>query len=183
MFKELLKERQKEILESWRERVFNTYPRDAVKFLSGQKDRFANPVGHFIHSETETILNGLINDIDPADLVESMDRIIRIRSVQEFSPSVAVSFLRQLKDTVRELLNGELNERENFEQYLDFDGRIDDLIDMAFDNYSRCREQLLEIKIHEIKKRSAVLFERASRLNKNKTEKNNSNDSSFDEVS
>lgn len=179
MFKDLLKKKRQEILECWRELVFNTYPPDAVKFLSGQKDRFANPVGHFIHTETETILNGLINELDPAELAESMDKIIRIRSVQDFSPSQAVAFLRQLKDTVRQKLNGELGDKENFEQYLEFSARVDNLIDTAFDIYSRCREQLFEIKVHEVKKRSAVLFERASRSDRHKNEKNNPNDSSL----
>jgi len=179
MFKDILKEKRHEILESWRDLVFNTYPNGAVKFLSGQKDRFANPIGHFIHTETETILNGLIDDVDPADLAESMDRIIRIRSVQDFSPSQAVTFLRLLKDTVREKLNGELSGRRSFEQYLSFDSRIDSLIDMAFDIYSKCREQVFEIKVNEVKKRSAVLFERASRSDRHKTEKNNPNDSSL----
>lgn len=179
MFKDILKEKQREILESWRDLVFNTYPHDAVKFLSGQRDRFANPVGHFIHTETEVILNGLIDDVDPADLAESMDKIIRIRSVQDFSPSIAVSFLRQLKDTVREKLNGELSDRQNFDQYLSFNARIDSLIDMAFDIYSKCRQQVFEIKVNEIKKQSAVLFERASRSGKHNNEKNNSNDSSL----
>jgi hypothetical protein len=179
MFKDLLKEKQREILESWRDQVFDTYPHDAVKFLSGQKDRFANPVGHFIHTETEAILNGLIDDVDPADLAESLDKIIRIRSVQDFSPSQAVSFLRQLKDTVREKLNGELSDRQNYEQHLSFDSRIDSLIDLAFDIYSKCREQVFEIKVNEVKKRSAVLFERASRSDKHEIEKNNPNDSSL----
>jgi len=161
MFKKLLEGKKQEILENWREMIFSTYPRDSIRFLSGENDRFNNPVGHYIKVETEAILNGLINNVKPGDLADSLDRIVRIRSVQDFSPSQAVSFLRLLKKAVRDILNGEMNRHDYVEQYLEFDYGIDSLIDLAFDLFCRCREKIYEIKVTEIKKKSEVLFRRA----------------------
>ncbi len=161
MLKETLKNRKDEILERWKSSIFETYPLDARKFFSNEKDRFNNPVGTIISENTEKIFDGLLANAPRDAQAEYLDKIIRIRSVQDFRPSQAVEFMILLKPAVRGYLNGELKDQEMLGELLEFETRIDELIALAFDIYTGCREQIYRIRIQEIKKQSASLFRRS----------------------
>jgi len=175
MLNELLRERKKKILESWKTSIFGTYPVDARKFLSGERDRFNNPVGNIINENADKIFDGLLANAPRDVQADCLDKIIRIRSVQDFRPSQAVEFMLLLKPAVRESLDGELGNREIAAELLNFESRIDELVALAFDIYTGCREQIYQIRIEEIRKQSAALFRRShdieDRLKKNKDRK------------
>lgn len=174
----LLKEKKSEILGLWRDRIFESYHPDARKFLQGERDRFNNPVGSSIKRETEAIYDGLLEKKEDSYFVQPMDNFIRIRSVQDFCPSEAVDFMYILKVSIREKCAGELNNAEDADEWLEFEKQIDKLTFMAFDLYMNCREHINRIRVDEIKKRSAMLFEKAQRKpDKDAKKNNNPNDS------
>jgi len=93
----LLLQKKVAILERWHLLILDTYPADSSRFLKQEKDRFANPVGSIISAGIEALYDELIGEMDPDRLSTCLDSIIRVRAVQDFSPSNAVAFIPLLK--------------------------------------------------------------------------------------
>ena len=92
-------EHQDEILKRWIEHAIEDYPEKTAKFLRSKADRFANPVGAGLREGLAQLLDGIIRGVEPEELSSALDRVIRIRAVQEFAPSAAIRFFFDLKDT------------------------------------------------------------------------------------
>ncbi|MBN2125723.1 MAG: RsbRD N-terminal domain-containing protein [Deltaproteobacteria bacterium] len=149
------------IQKRWLKLVLETYPADAHRFLKAQKDRFANPVGFTISEQIENLFGGLLQGADNEGLFSALDRIIRIRAVQDFSPSRAVAFVFGLKRIILEECEKELRGMDSTEELARFQDRIDEVGLLAFDVYMKCREHLFGIRVNEVKTHVSRLLERA----------------------
>lgn len=149
----LLEQNRSAILQTWFDLILQTYPADASGFFKNQRDRFANPVGYTISHEMEALFTELLEGMDSDRISRSLDNIIRIRAVQDFSPSEAVHFVFLLKRAIGEKLGSEITKARIFDEMPALEERIDKLALLAFDIYMKCREQIHEIKINEVKKR------------------------------
>ena len=96
-FKELLSEKKSAILDLWIDEVLSTYQPDTSNFIKKNQNRFANPVGHTVKDGLENIFNALLNEAGPEEMAMFLDYVIRIRAVQDFTPSQAISFVFTLK--------------------------------------------------------------------------------------
>ncbi len=163
-FDNLLKQRESTIRERWLNLTLDTYPADSFAFLKNQKNQFLNPVGNTISRELDVLYQSLVNEVDPKAVTTSLDSILRIRSIQEFSPSQAVSFIILLKSVIREELDSELQTREQFTDLQKFELRIDQLAMQGFDVYSKCRERLFEVRLNELRRTESTIV---ARLNRN----------------
>jgi hypothetical protein len=153
----LLSEKKTVILDKWARLILDTYPDTTSKFLQREKDRFVNPVGHTILTETRALYNELLGSMNPQKLASSIDSIIRIRSVQDFCPSEAVGFVFLLKRAVREELKSELSEKQVLGELAEFESRVDKVALMAVDAYVECRNKIDEIQLNEVKARGEML--------------------------
>jgi hypothetical protein len=160
----LLRRNRPAILERWRRLIMETYPDETARFLQSEDDQFANPVGHFIRHGTDVLLDQIHGDLDTAAITECMDPMVRIRAVQDFRPSEAVGFVFLLKNAVMQVAGAEIEAQGLLGELHAFESRVDRLAGIAFDIHSRCREQIHEIRIKEIKNRSAVLMRRMNML-------------------
>lgn len=149
LLKKLLTENRTSVSEKWCHLILESYPEDTIKVFSRTKDRFQNPVGYNISESVKLLYDGLVNDVAPADLAEPVDNIVRIRSVQDFSPSQAVSFMFLLKKIVRETFKEEIAESRLYDELQELDLRIDRLALTAFDTYMQCREKIFEIRMDQ----------------------------------
>lgn len=147
----LLLQKKAAILERWRHLIMDTYPADSSHFLEQEKDRFANPIGSIISERIKVLYDELIGEMNPDTLYACLDSIIRVRAVQDFSPSNAIAFIMYLKKVVREELGSEIKEYRLFEELLKFESRIDDMELLALDIYMKCREQIHEIRAKELR--------------------------------
>ena len=157
----LLAQGKAAILKKWFVSAIDTYPSDTAKFLKRQKDPFANPVGRTIYRGLEALFDQLLEDMDYEAITSSLDPIIRIRAIQNFSPSQATSFIFFLKDVIREHTQKEVSEARLFNELLLFESKIDKLSLIAFELYMQCREKIYELKANEMKNRTFRAFERA----------------------
>lgn len=158
MLEELLTRKKGSIVEKWFRRVLDTYPPDTAGFLRREKDPFANPVGSALLEGVEGLYERLVRGGEEGDLDLFLDRMIRIRAVQDFSPSGALRFVLGLKSVVREELGREAFEKGLGRELEAFEDRIDELLLAAFDVYMKCREQIYELRVHEVKaEREAAL--------------------------
>jgi len=158
-FRDSLAQRSDAIAESWWRRIIESYPAKSASFFGKQKDPFANPVGQTIVEASREIVAGICAGVDPRELRAPVERIVKIRAVQDFTPAEAVSFVFQLKPIVRadEALSAGADEM------LAFEASIDRLALVAFECYVACREQICELRVNEIKRTVSTLMRRAAR--------------------
>jgi len=153
MLKKLLLEKKSSVLKKWFNSVVDTYPTDTRRFLKEQKDQFANPVGSTISRELESLLEELLQGMDSKKVSQFLDNVIRIRAIQDFTPSEAIGFIFSLKKVIREELGDEIRESGLYKELLELESEIDKLGLLAFDIYMQCREKTYEIKVNELNNR------------------------------
>ncbi len=151
------------ILKKWVDAIFASYPPQSSGFLKNNHDPFNNPVGTTVVEETGILFDQLVGDMDAEVIAKSLDRIIRIRAVQEFTPSEAVNFIFKLKKILMEVC-GESNSETCSEELLNTFSRIDDIGMTAFDIHSECRERISRIRVSEAKMSAFMRGERILRL-------------------
>jgi hypothetical protein len=148
----LLSDRRKEILDAWLSSILDTYPADSAAFMRRQPNRFANPVGDTFARETAALFDRLVGNEDTVLAAQAIERINKIRAVQDFSASEAVAFVFFLKSAVRKALSRELADGRLTAELLAFESKIDDLALLVFDGYMQCREKLFEIRCDSIRR-------------------------------
>ncbi|MGE5841939.1 MAG: RsbRD N-terminal domain-containing protein [Deltaproteobacteria bacterium] len=163
--KDLLKQKAPHIRKRWLDLIIDTYPADSRRFLREQKDRFANPVGTAMSRAVEALYQELLHGMDGEKLNASLDEVVRIRAVQEFSPSRAMIFVFLLKKVLREELYQELKENAAaWEELLALESRVDEMALRGFDLYMNCREKVYEIRAKEAKNHVSRLLRKAGLL-------------------
>jgi hypothetical protein len=130
--------------------------------LREKEGRFANPVGHSVAAGVEGIFEDLLQGIDKDKVSVFLDNIIRIRAIQEFTPSQAISFVFFLKRIIREELAGEVREKSLSDELTLFENDIDSMGLLAFDIFMSCREKLYDIKANEMKNMTFRLLQKAN---------------------
>ncbi|OAG27861.1 RsbRD N-terminal domain-containing protein [Thermodesulfatator autotrophicus] len=159
--KELINENRADIEERWYELILETYPPEAAAFFRKNKDQFENPVGAKISTGVIGILEELVGKVDEQKIAEYIDEIIRIRAVQEFTPSQAVKVFPLLKRAIREVLEKELEDKGLLQEFLQLEDQIDEITLKGFEIYQQCRERLYHLKVEEWKSRMYMLLRRA----------------------
>jgi hypothetical protein len=156
---ERLLRNRKTLLGRWFDLLAGTYPLETVGMLKKEASPFANPVGHTFKVALGEILDEFLGENSAEAMAPLLDKVIRIRAIQGFSPSSSVAFIFGLKTLAREVLQAESDSSEvRHEEMSDFDDRVDGLALFAFDVYMRCRENLFEARMTEVKNRTQRLL-------------------------
>lgn len=157
---EALIARHKEIIvKLWIEAAIKTYPEQTTPFLLREKDRFANPIANILSDSLKKVIDDLAAGADGKQLAEGLDPAIRLRAVQDFTPSDAVSFIFSLKQIFRDVAGGQ--EEGRVEDFRQLDQKIDELALIGFDKYMECREKIFELRAGEAGNRTLRKFEKA----------------------
>lgn len=159
MIVQLLRERQGEIAQRWTRALLATYPADAAALFEREQDPFANPVGRTIREGTAELLQAILNGMDPHALRRSLDLMLRVRAVQQFSPSQAVGFVFALKPILRAVIPEARSDTELAEALSELDDKVDQVALLAFDVYSECREEISRLRVAEVKRQVAWVME------------------------
>jgi hypothetical protein len=147
-----LTENRPKLVERWIDAVIATYPPDSVRFFKSTRDRFANPVGSTIKRSIDLLFTEIIKEkMDPAAVQEAMDPIVRLRAVQEFTPSQALSFIFAIKPILRKSLEKNLSDPAVDRFLRDVAAQTDGLMLIAIDIYSKCREKIFLLRINQAK--------------------------------
>jgi hypothetical protein len=166
MLTKFLQQKRERILEEWLDQTINTYEPEMVRFLKKEKNQFSNPVRNTIITSLEKIFDGIVCDNGVGNS-SGLEDLIKVRAVQNFSPSEALSFLFGLKKIIRtELLRNEEKSGSLNDLYM-LDQKFDTLLRQAFDYYNDCRMKINDIKISEIKARSERAFEIMNKTTEN----------------
>ena len=154
----LLLQKKAAILGRWLAMIFESYPPETAIFLRKEKNRFDNPAGYRISEGLEGLYGALLQEMERDQVLACLDEIIRIRALQNFTPSQALAFIFLLKIVIREELAEEIQKENLAAELLDLESRIDGLALLGFDVYTKRREKIFEIKADEAKRRISGLM-------------------------
>jgi len=151
--KQILKKNKKAFVKEWFRATIDTYPAQSAKILGKDSNRFDNPVGAATHETIEDVFDLIIEDFNQEMLEKALDPVIRIRAVQAFSASEAVSFVFALKKIGENILDDSL--------IREFDKLVDKIALASFNKLMKCKEEIFLLKAVESKRRIHRAFERA----------------------
>ncbi len=163
MLRDELKRRTDRILGRWVEDSLAAYPAEASAAWTRERDPFANPVGHSLRTGTQVLLEALLDGADAEATKRGLDEIVRIRAVQQMSPSTAIGFVFRLKDAIRAELGEALDEPALRAELTELEGRIDAAALVAFDLFVEYRERVTTLRINELKKNIPWVVTRTNR--------------------
>ena len=159
--RDLLAERRSAICERWLDAVLAEYgPATATRWRR-EPDRFANPIGHALATGLPRLFAAATGD-DPLDerAAAGLEEIVRIRTIQDFTPSAAVGFPCHLRAAVRDELGPELADGRHAAALAELDARIERLVFLAFDTYVSLREEMFRLRQEELKRSVASILRR-----------------------
>ena len=156
-----LTEKKDAIVKDWFEKVSKTYAPDTAQFLKNVQDPITNPVGQSLRAGLAGLFEQLLVGPDKETVKTYLDPIVRIRAVQDFTPSQATAFILILKTVVRDHLKNQLNDRQMVRSLLAFESKIDSLSLYAFDIYMECREKIYDLKSNVERSKVYKAFMRA----------------------
>ena len=150
---QLLSERKASLTDRWLHRLFESYSRTTAIFLKKETNRFDNPMGHQLSQGLGRILDALLQEADRDQVMAALDEVIRVRALQNFTPSQALAFIFLLKNVIREELVQELKDGQFSEELREVESRIDGMALLGFGAYTQRREKLYEIRVTEVRNR------------------------------
>jgi hypothetical protein len=157
----LLTQKKTQIVDRWIKLLYDSYPPQTAIFLKKEKDKFDNPVGYRIARGLNEIFDALVREMETEQVLAALDEVIRIRALQDCSPSQALAFIFLLKNVVREELAEDFEKQNLTAELMELDSRIDGLSLLGFDVYTRRREKLCEIRVNEVKNRVSGLLRKS----------------------
>jgi hypothetical protein len=149
------------ISAKWFDVVAASYPADTARFLKGNQDSFANPVGQNSRQRLDTLIDLILTGFDAKKASAALDFIVRARAIQDFTPARAIRFVFDLKGILRDQFNEPVGDAQWHKERAVIEDRIDKLAMLAFDLYMACREKIYEIKANEVRSRTFSAFARA----------------------
>jgi hypothetical protein len=161
-----LSQHRKDIVRQWIRRTMAAYPAASRAVFERNRNQFANPLPHILSTGIERLFDALTDGAGPDEVALAMDGIVRLKAVQDFAPSQALSFVFELKAIIKEQLGSELNSPEVFNAFLVMEQDIDRMASIAFDLYTACREKLFEIRTNEIRNQTHMLIRRVNEMDK-----------------
>jgi len=159
--RELLSGKKSALLERWFDIVLETYPSDSSGFLKNKNRQFTNPVGYTIFQGLEDLLDELLQkrEMDVEKVSSVLESIIRIRAVQDVTPSRALTFIFRLKNVLREELESAGSTPP--EEIDALESRIDSMALISFDLFMKCREKIYDLKANELRNMTFRLLQKA----------------------
>lgn len=149
MLYELLLKYKSSIVSKWVKQILDSYSSESSNFLNQEKNQFNNPVGSIISTNAQSIFDEIISDANFKNITLLLNDIIKIRAVQDFSPSEAVGFVFLLKDIIRKELDDELTLEKVLDEFMELNFVIDKTALIAFDLFMEAREKVFQIRMNE----------------------------------
>jgi RsbT co-antagonist protein rsbRD N-terminal domain len=144
-------ERKQAVAQEWLTLTLQTYPSQSMRFLVHETDCFRNPVGQIFKDGIPLLVDELFGDMDSARVRQTLEDIVRVRAVQNFSARETVGFVFLLKGIFHRELSADGGTR------LELDRRVDEMALVAFDLYAQCRAKISDIQVSEARHRVALL--------------------------
>jgi hypothetical protein len=173
MLQAFLKDNRDIILEKWIDLTFQTYSSEMVRFLKREKNQFSNPVRNTIITSLQKVYDGILNNMNLELCLQGLEEIIKLRAIQDFSPSEALSFMFKLKNIVRDEFLKDRSDLILSNEMITFEENLEKLIGISINLYLQSREKVYEIRIKEIKSQARMAFSMMEEQNNDLCETSN----------
>jgi len=157
---QLMQQNRKEILDQWFHQFIGAYPQESVKYFERIENEFTNPIGSNVHRSLVAIYDELTQGQDADKIYSELEMIMRIKAVQDVSPSQAIAFVFGLKSIIRKAFADKIK----MEELLDFEDALDTIALLAFNIYVDSRELIYDMRVQEMHQRIDIL-QKANLLN------------------
>lgn len=159
--RDLLIERRSALGGRWLDAVLGEYGEVTAARWRKEKDRFANPIGHLLGEGLPELVDTVAAGREPGErALSALEGIVRVRSIQDLSPSRAVGFVYLLRRAIRDELAAELAGGAYAEELAEIDARIERLALVAFDTYVELRERMYRLRQEELRRSVASILRR-----------------------
>ncbi|MBU1040411.1 MAG: RsbRD N-terminal domain-containing protein [Proteobacteria bacterium] len=155
-------QRSEELAEKWASFILGTYPPETQAVWKANREIFSNPVGHAIRTTASELIPLLVAWNDAEAVAAALTKLVKIRAVQDFAPSQALSFVFLFKKLLRQEFMKELAAQGALEELLAFETRVDNLAVIAFDLYVSARDQVQRMRVEEVKRAHTNIVRRAN---------------------
>ncbi|PKN07996.1 MAG: hypothetical protein CVU73_09090 [Deltaproteobacteria bacterium HGW-Deltaproteobacteria-8] len=162
-------ERSEELAGKWADLILGTYPPETQAVWKSNRELFSNPVGHAIRTAASELIPLLLAWNDADAVAAALTKLVKIRAVQDFAPSQALSFVFLFKKLLRQTFMKELAAKGALEELLAFETRVDNLAVIAFDLYVSARDQVQRMRVEEVKRAHTNIVRRANLMQKDVT--------------
>lgn len=159
-----LSERKEDLTAKWYDLVLSSYPKETQAVWKSNDDRFTNPVGVTIKKVTSELFDLILEWKSADNIANTLEELIKIRTVQDFAPSKALSFVFLFKKLLRDEFMEELKTENRLDELLAFEARIDNLGLIAFDIYTKNRDLIAQMRIEEVKRSHHMLLRRVNKI-------------------
>lgn len=151
-----LLENRDAIVDQWVDILLATYATDGASFFKRQKDQFANPVGHTVKVGLGELFDLLCRPETITALPAPLLHLLKIRAVQTFTVTEAVSFIYAGKELVRQRCKpAELGEA--LKELFAFESRCDQVALLVFEEFVLDRERVHKIRLRELTSGTHIL--------------------------
>lgn len=142
------------IAQKWLESVLATYHPDGAKFFKKQQDRFANPLGYSARVGLEKLVYSLASGKE-VEIPSEFLQFLKLRAVQKFTPTEALSFIYDLKGIIVKCCSQRLI-AENLSEWFELDAKLDKIVLNVFEMYAADRERLYTVTLQEYKSGNSI---------------------------
>ncbi len=141
---QLMRDNRKTLLDQWFHQFIGAYPQESVKYFERVENEFTNPIGSNVHRSLVAIFDELLGEQDADKLYSDLEMIMRIKAVQDVTPSQAIAFVFGLKSIIRKAFTKEIsNGTIKLNELLDFEDALDTMALLAFNIYVDSRELIM----------------------------------------
>ena len=145
------------ILKKWFHEVLESYPKQSRSMIALESDRFANPMGSTLNDGVEAILSVAIGDKSFEEAELSIERLIKLKAIQEGQNGGQLDFLFSLKKLLRQHLGVDAGKVEDLREFFEIEDRIDHITKTATSIFILSREKILELQVSEIKNKTYMM--------------------------
>lgn len=147
---ERVSDKKERILSLWRAAAS---PQGGGLLLEpSSEDRFTAPADFVYKEQVELLFDWLISDEEIIKARPALQELCKLKAVQALNPSEALGFIPELKGIIRLVIGDQNLSEAQCEEYKELEKRIDKLMLLAFDEYEHCREQIMEIRVDEVRR-------------------------------
>ena len=113
-----------------------------------------------LQNKVKELFDAILEKKDADSISSIVDPLIRIRAVQNFTPSQAIGFIPILKQIIRDLLKKEAADT-SLKDYFSIENEIDKVVLIGFNTYMACREKIYSLRTNEERNKIYKAFARA----------------------
>ncbi|MCF8024709.1 MAG: RsbRD N-terminal domain-containing protein [Desulfobacteraceae bacterium] len=147
---EIVRARKDKWVARWFDALMRTYPEESARFFKDTRDPFANPVGATLEKGIRDLFEVVTADtFDNEAAKTALEPMVRVRAIQEMSPSEALGFITEIKAIVKQDAAADSRKSTVAEKARCIVDNADKALLTAFDLYMDCKKRVYHLRARQ----------------------------------